>query len=82
MPLIVSQLNSIASVFGVLVSVAANVRTAALASRAGVAPTLHFAFGAATATGLGIAGLATLELVGCYVLFGGDVSAMVSVLPG
>ena len=33
-------------------------------------------------TGLGVAGLAMLELVGCYALFGGDVAAMVGLLFG
>jgi K(+)-stimulated pyrophosphate-energized sodium pump len=40
--------SALASVFGVLVSVRANVRTAAVASHASVQQTLRFAFGAGT----------------------------------
>ncbi|HEX5057761.1 MAG TPA: sodium-translocating pyrophosphatase [Kofleriaceae bacterium] len=74
--------SAAASVFGVLVSVRANVRTAAVASRATLQATLRFAFGAGSVIGLGVAGLAALELVGCYLLFGGDVPALAGLLVG
>jgi Na+/H+-translocating membrane pyrophosphatase len=58
-----------------MVSVRANVRTAAMASHADLPRTMRFAFRAGSVTGLGVVGLATLELVGCHVLFRGDVLA-------
>jgi K(+)-stimulated pyrophosphate-energized sodium pump len=74
--------SALASVLGVVVSVRANVRTAAVASHASAPETLRFAFGAGTVTGLGIVGLATLELIGCYLLFHGNVLAMSGLLVG
>ena len=71
-----------AGALGVLVSVRANVRTAALAARTDLPTTLRFAFRAGSVTGLGVAGLATLELVACYTMFGGDVLAMTGLLVG
>ena len=74
--------SALASVFGVLVSVRANVRTSATASRADARATAHFAFAAGSVIGLGIAGLAMLVLAGAYSLFGGDVLAMSGLLVG
>lgn len=74
--------SAIASVLAILVSVRANVRTAVVASRGDVQATMRFAFRGGSVIGLGIAGLATLELVGCYALFGGDVLAMAGLLVG
>jgi K(+)-stimulated pyrophosphate-energized sodium pump len=71
-----------AGALGVLVSVRANVRTAALAARGDLGVTMRFTFRAGSVTGLGVAGLATLELVGCYLLFGGNVLAMAGLLVG
>ena len=74
--------SAVASVLAIAVSVRANVRTAEVASRGELRATTHFALRASSGIGLGIAGLAQLELVGCYVLFGGDVPAMAGVLVG
>ena len=74
--------SAAAGALGVLVSVRANVRTAAVAASGDVRATMRFAFRGGSVTGLGVAGLATLELVGCYALFGGDVAAMVGLLVG
>ena len=71
-----------AGALGVLVSVRANVRTAAVAARNDLPTTMRFAFRAGSITGLGVAGLATLELVGCYAMFGRDVLALTGVLVG
>jgi K(+)-stimulated pyrophosphate-energized sodium pump len=74
--------SAIASALGVAVSVRANVRTAEVARGGDLRATTRFAFRASSVIGLGIAGLAQLELVGCYVLFGGDVLAMAGLLVG
>ena len=74
--------SAAAGALGVMVSVRANVRTAAMASRADLPRTMRFAFRAGSVTGLGVVGLATLELVGCHVLFRGDVLAMAGLLVG
>jgi len=74
--------SALAGVLGVLVSVRANVRTAAMARAGDLPRTMRFAFRAGSVTGLGVVGLATLELVGCYELFGGDVVATTGVLVG
>jgi len=74
--------SAAAGAFGVLVSVRANVRTAAVACRRDLPSTMRFAFRAGSITGLGVAGLATLELVGCYALVGGNVLAMAGLLVG
>jgi K(+)-stimulated pyrophosphate-energized sodium pump len=71
-----------AGVLGVLVSVRANVRTAALAAGGDTAATTRFAFRAGSITGLGVAGLATLLLVACYVSFGHDILALSGLLVG
>jgi K(+)-stimulated pyrophosphate-energized sodium pump len=74
--------SAAAGALGVTVSARANVRTAALARGGDLPATMRFAFRAGSVTGLGVAGLATLELVGSYVLFGGGVLAMTGVLVG
>ncbi len=74
--------SAVAGALGVLISVRANVRTAALASRRDLPTTLRFAFRAGSTTGVGVAGLAMLTLVGCYALFGGNVLAMAGLLVG
>ena len=56
--------SALASVFGVVVSVRANVRTANLAARGDLSATACFAFRASSVIGMAIAGLALLELVG------------------
>jgi K(+)-stimulated pyrophosphate-energized sodium pump len=74
--------SAAAGVLGVLVSVRANVRTTASARSGDLPATMRFAFRAGSVTGLGVAGLATLELVGCYAVFGGNVVATTGVLVG
>jgi K(+)-stimulated pyrophosphate-energized sodium pump len=74
--------SALASVLGVIISVRANVRTTAVAAHADAPATSRFAFDAASVTGLVIASLATLTLVGCYMLFHGDVTAMTGMLVG
>jgi K(+)-stimulated pyrophosphate-energized sodium pump len=74
--------SALASVLGVLVSVRANVRTAAIAGGGDVHATTRYAFSAGSVIGVGIAALALLVLAGCYALFGGDVLAMAGVLVG
>jgi len=67
---------------GVLVSVRANARTTAVAMHRDLRATVRVAFRAGSVTGLGVTGLATLVLVGCYLAFGRDVHAMVGLLVG
>jgi K(+)-stimulated pyrophosphate-energized sodium pump len=74
--------SAVAGLLGVLVSARANVRTAATARKGDLPATLRFAFRAGSVTGLGVVGLATLELVGILVLFRGDVVATTGVLVG
>jgi len=74
--------SACAGAIGVVVSVRANVRTAAVAARRDLRTTMRFAFRAGSVTGLAVVGLATLELVGCYALFGHDMRAMVGLLVG
>jgi K(+)-stimulated pyrophosphate-energized sodium pump len=74
--------SALAGAVGMLVSVRANVRTAAHARRGNLGATMGFAFRGGSVTGLSVAGLALLELVGFYWAFGGDVLDMVGVLFG
>ena len=74
--------SALAGAVGMLVSVRANVRTAAKARGANLPATMRFAFQGGTVTGLSVAGLALLELIGFYVAFGGDVLQMVGLLFG
>jgi K(+)-stimulated pyrophosphate-energized sodium pump len=64
------------------VSVRANVRTAAHARGGRLAATMRYAFLGGSVTGLSVAGLALLELVGFYVAFSGNVLEMVGLLFG
>ncbi len=74
--------SALAGAIGMLVSIRANVRTAAQARTGDLARTMRYAFQGGSVTGLSVAGLALLELVGFYVAFGGDVVAMVGLLFG
>ncbi|EQD57583.1 H+ translocating pyrophosphate synthase, partial [mine drainage metagenome] len=65
-----------------LVSVRANVRTAAKARGGNLGATMSFAFRGGSVTGLSVAGLALLELIGFYWAFGGDVTSMIGLLFG
>ena len=74
--------SALAGAVGMLVSVRANVRTAAHARKGDLAATMRYAFQGGSVTGMSVAGLALLELVGFYAGFGGDVLSMVGVLFG
>ena len=74
--------SALAGAVGMLVSVRANVRTAAHARAGKLDATLRYAFRGGSVTGLAVAGLALLELVGFYAAYGGNVTAMVGLLFG
>ncbi len=74
--------SALAGAVGMLVSVRANVRTAAKARGGRLGDTMSFAFRGGSVTGLSVAGLALLELVGFYWAFGGDVTSMIGLLFG
>ncbi|MGI0072134.1 MAG: sodium-translocating pyrophosphatase [Thermoplasmata archaeon] len=74
--------SALAGAVGMFVSVRANVRTAAHARSGNLPSTLGFAFRGGSVTGLFVAGLALLELVGFYWAFGGNVLDMVGLLFG
>jgi K(+)-stimulated pyrophosphate-energized sodium pump len=74
--------SALAGAVGMLVSIRANVRTAAKARSADLPATMGYAFRGGSVTGLSVAGLALLELVGFYVAFGGNVLEMVGLLFG
>jgi K(+)-stimulated pyrophosphate-energized sodium pump len=74
--------SALAGAAGMLVSVRANVRTAAHARKGDLAATMSFAFRGGSVTGLTVAGLALLELIGFYVAFNGDVTQMIGLLFG
>ena len=74
--------SALAGAVGMLLSVRANVRTAAHARRGNLAATMRYAFLGGSVTGLSVAGLALLELVVFYVGYGGDVQAMLGLLFG
>ncbi len=74
--------SALAGAVGMFVSVRANVRTAAHARGGNLAATMGFAFRGGSVTGLSVAGLALLELVGFYWAFGGNVLDMVGLLFG
>src|SRR5271170_7879940 len=74
--------SALAGAVGMFVSVRANVRTAARARGGDLASTMSFAFRGGSVTGLSVAGLALLELVGFYWAFGGNVLDMVGLLFG
>ncbi len=74
--------SSLAGAVGMLVSVRANVRTAARARRGSLPATMNYAFRGGSVTGLSVAGLALLELIGFYWVFNGNVPDMVGLLFG
>jgi len=74
--------SALAGAVGMLVSVRANVRTAAHARGGDLDSTMRYAFRGGSVTGLSVAGLALLELDGFYAAFGGNVLAMTGVLFG
>jgi K(+)-stimulated pyrophosphate-energized sodium pump len=74
--------SALAGAVGMLVSVRANVRTAAHARGGNLGATMRYAFRGGSVTGLSVAGLALLELVGFYWAFGGDVLQMIGLLFG
>jgi K(+)-stimulated pyrophosphate-energized sodium pump len=74
--------SALAGAIGMLVSIRANGRTAALARSGDLGRTMRFAFQGGSVTGFSVAGLALLELIGFYVAFGGNVVAMVGLLFG
>jgi K(+)-stimulated pyrophosphate-energized sodium pump len=74
--------SALAGAVGMLVSVRANVRTAAKARSGDLPATMSYAFRGGSVTGLSVAGLALLELVGFYVAFQGNVLQMVGLLFG
>ena len=74
--------SALAGAVGMFVSVRANVRTAAHARRANLPSTMSYAFRGGSVTGLSVAGLALLELVGFYAVVGGSVLNMVGLLFG
>jgi K(+)-stimulated pyrophosphate-energized sodium pump len=74
--------SALAGAVGMLVSVRANVRTAAKARSGDLPSTMSYAFRGGSVTGLSVAGLALLELVGFYYAFHGNVLEMVGLLFG
>ncbi|HYA58094.1 MAG TPA: sodium-translocating pyrophosphatase [Thermoplasmata archaeon] len=74
--------SALAGAVGMLVSIRANVRTAAHARRGQLPATMAFAFRGGSVTGMSVASLALLELVGFYWAFNGNVLMMVGVLFG
>ena len=74
--------SALAGAVGMVVSIRANVRTAAHARRGNLPATMNFAFRGGSVTGMSVASLALLELVGFYWAFGGNVLMMVGVLFG
>ncbi len=74
--------SALAGAVGMYVSVRANVRTAAHARGGNLAATMRYAFRGGSVTGLSVAGLALLELIGFYALFHGNILWMVGLLFG
>ncbi len=74
--------SALAGAVGMIVSIRANVRTAARARRGDLGATMSYAFRGGSVTGMSVAGLALLELIGFYWAFGGNVLDMVGVLFG
>ena len=74
--------SAFAGAVGMLVSIRANVRTAAHARRGSLPATMNFAFRGGSVTGMSVASLALVELIGFYWAFNGDVLSMVGVLFG
>jgi len=74
--------SALAGAVGMLVSIRANVRTAAHAMKGRLADTMSYAFRGGSVTGMSVASLALLELIGFYWAFGGNVLDMVGLLFG
>ena len=74
--------SALAGAVGMLVSIRANVRTAAHAMKGKLGDTMAYAFRGGSVTGMSVASLALLELIGFYWAFGGNVLDMVGVLFG
>jgi len=74
--------SALAGAVGMLVSIRANVRTAAHARKGSLSATMAYAFRGGSVTGLSVAGFALLELVGFYWVFNGNVPDMVGLLFG
>ena len=74
--------SALAGAVGMLVSIRANVRTAAHARKGSLPATMAFAFRGGSVTGMSVASLALIELIGFYWAFGGNVLDMVGVLFG
>jgi K(+)-stimulated pyrophosphate-energized sodium pump len=74
--------SALAGAVGMLVSVRANVRTAAKARGGNLGATMSYAFRGGSVTGLSVAGLALLELIVFYWAFNGNVLDMVGLLFG
>jgi K(+)-stimulated pyrophosphate-energized sodium pump len=74
--------SALAGAVGMVVSIRANVRTAAHARRGSLPATMSYAFRGGSVTGMAVASLALLELVGFYWAFNGNVLNMVGVLFG
>ena len=74
--------SALAGAVGMIVSIRANVRTAAHAMKGNLGATMRYAFRGGSVTGMSVASLALLELVGFYWVFNGNVLDMVGVLFG
>ncbi|HYA71310.1 MAG TPA: sodium-translocating pyrophosphatase [Thermoplasmata archaeon] len=74
--------SALAGAVGMVVSIRANVRTAAHAMKGSLPATMRYAFRGGSVTGMSVASLALLELVGFYWVFNGNVLDMVGVLFG
>ena len=74
--------SALAGAVGMVVSIRANVRTAARARGGDLGRTMSYAFRGGSVTGMSVASLALLELIGFYWAFGGNVLDMVGVLFG
>jgi len=74
--------SALAGAVGMVVSIRANVRTAAHAMKGNLGATMRYAFRGGSVTGMSVASLALLELIGFYWVFNGNVLDMVGVLFG
>jgi len=74
--------SALAGAVGMVVSIRANVRTAAHAMKGDLGATMRYAFRGGSVTGMSVASLALLELIGFYWVFNGNVLDMVGVLFG
>ena len=74
--------SALAGAVWMVVSIRANVRTAAHAMKGNLGATMRYAFRGGSVTGMSVASLALLELIGFYWAFGGNVLDMVGLLFG